>query len=120
MAQADFLAGLKTLGYAPEEIAPGRVVLPYTVESGSYCGRQIRLGFEVPGDFNLTPPSGVHVSPKLRPNKSGGNHPDGGIHDSPNFGADWQYWSRPMSHWHQSAKTVKDVIAHVRHLFDTQ
>jgi len=119
MSQGDFLAGLKTLGYVATEIAPGRVAFPYKVASGKFAGREIRLGFEVPGDFNLTPPSGPHLSPRLLPNQSGGTHPDGGVHDSP-FGPDWQYWSRPLSHWNQTEKTVKVVMAHVRRLFDTQ
>jgi|SRR5215468_1742648 len=119
MAQADFLMGLRALGYGATEIAPGRVVFPYTIESGKFAGREIRLGFDVPADFNLTTPSGPHVSPRLLPHQSGGTHPNGGVHDSP-FGSDWQYWSRPVSHWGRTAKTVKDVMAHVRHLFDTQ
>ena len=120
MAQADFLRELKELGYDATEIAPGRVVFPYIVESGKYAGRHIRVGFDVPGDFNLTPPSGPHISPRLHPNQSGGGHPTGGIHDSVNFGADWHYWSRPLSHWGQTKRTVRDVMAHVRHLLDTQ
>jgi len=119
MAQADFLAGLQALGYGATEVAPGRVALPYTIESGKFAGRRIQVGFDVPGDFNLTPPSGPHVSPRLLPHQSGGTHPNGGVHDS-RFGSDWQYWSRPLSHWGQTAKTVKDVMAHIRHLFDTQ
>lgn len=120
MAQADFLNELKALGYDAREIAPGRVVFAYAVESGRFAGRQIQLGFDVPGDWNLNPPSGPHVSPRLLPHQSGGTHPSGGIHESQHFGADWQYWSRPLSHWQQSTKDVRAVMAHVRHLFDTQ
>src|SRR5262245_39474910 len=119
MSQEDFLAGLKALGYDAAEIAPGRVSFPYKVESGKFAGRDIRLGFDIPGDFNLTPPSGPHLSPRLLPNQSGGTHPGGGVHDS-QFGPEWQYWSRPLSHWNQTSKDVKAVMAHVRHLFDTQ
>src|SRR5438105_3427558 len=120
MAQGDFIVQLKELGVDASEVAPGRVIFPYTVESGRYAGEQIRLGFEIPGDFNLTPPSGVHVSPRLLPNQSGGSHPSGGVHDSANFGADWHYWSRPLSHWNETDKTVRAIMAHIRHLFDTQ
>ena len=120
MAQADFLAQLTDLGYDATELAPGRVVFPYTVESGRFAGKEVRVGFEVPGDFNLTPPSGPHIFPRLLPNESGGAHPSGGIHDSQNFGPDWHYWSRPLSHWNQTDRTVRAVLAHLRHLFDTQ
>jgi hypothetical protein len=118
MGRADFINGLQSLGFEPEEFGDGRIACPYTVETGRFAGTAIKLGFIVPEDFNLTPPGGLHVSPRLLPNQSGGTHPSGGIHDSP-FGADWQYWSRPMHHW-AADRTVKAVIAHVRRLFDTQ
>jgi hypothetical protein len=77
------------------------------------------VGFAVPADFNLTPPGGPHVSPRLLPmNSASGLHPHCGVHDSP-FGPDWQYWSRPLSHWAQTQRHVRDIMAHVRHLFDT-
>lgn len=119
MAQADFAAQLRELGYEVQEQVDGRSSFPYIVQSGRLVGQQIKLGFAVPPDFPLSPPSGPHVSPRLLPNQSSGAHPSGGIHDSP-FGPEWQYWSRPLSHWNQTQRTVKDVMAHVRHLFDTQ
>lgn len=119
MAQADFLKQLKDLGYCATELASGRIVFPYTIASGKFAGQKVRLGFDVPGDFNLTPPSGPHISPRFHPNKSGGVHPDGGIQDSP-FGPEWHYWSRPISHWNQSERDVRVVMAHIRHLFDIQ
>lgn len=119
MAQADFVTQLRELGYAVTELAPGRVAFLYAVQSGKLVGHEIQLGFEVPGDFSMTPPSGPHISPRLRPNASGGSHPNGGIHDSP-FGPEWHYWSRPIAHWNQSAKDVRVVMAHVRRLFEDQ
>lgn len=119
MAQADFAEQLKTMGHEVQDHGDSKVSIPYVVPLGKFAGREIRLGFVVPGDFNITPPSGPHVSPELLPRVSGGTHPSGGIHESP-FGGGWQYWSRPLSHWAQTNRTVKDVLAHVRHLFDTQ
>lgn len=120
MARTDFVAQLRELGYEVSEIVPRRIVFPYTIESGKFVGQEIRLGFEVPADFGLTPPGGVHVSPRLLPIHPGGAHPSGGINDSPNFGIEWEYWSRPLAHWNQTDRSAKAVMAHVRHLFDTQ
>jgi hypothetical protein len=51
-------------------------------------------------------------------NPSGGAHPNCGVHESP-FGSEWQYWSRPLSHWAQTKRKAQDVLRHVHHLFDT-
>lgn len=119
MANADFVAQLKELGHQPQEIDGDKVIVPYAVPCGRLAGQQIKLGFVVPGDFSLTPPSGPHVSPRLLPlNPSSGTHPNCGVHESA-FGGEWEYWSRPLSHWAQTKRKVKDVMAHVRHLFDT-
>jgi hypothetical protein len=45
-------------------------------------------------------------------------HPNCGVHESP-FGGEWQYWSWPLSYWAQTKRKVRDVLAHVHHLFDT-
>jgi len=120
MAAADFVDQLKSLGFDVTEHGDGKVSVRYVVESGKFVGTSIRLGFAIPGDFPLNPPSGPHISPRLLPmNNQGGPHPTHGIHDSP-FGADWQYWSRPMPNWADTKRSVRDVMAHVRHLFDTQ
>ena len=118
MANADFVEQLKELGHQPQEIDGDKVIIPYEVPCGRLAGQQIKLGFIVPADFNLTPPSGPHVSPRLLPLNNSGVHPNGAVHESA-FGADWEYWSRPLSHWAQTKRRVKDVMAHVRHLFDT-
>jgi hypothetical protein len=119
MASSDFVDQLKALGYEVQDHGDNKVSIPYTIPCGTFGDRTIRLGFLIPPDFNVTPPSGPHINPELLPRKSGGSHPDGGIHDSP-FGAGWQYWSRPLQHWASTKRRVKDVLAHVRHLFDTQ
>lgn len=120
MGVADFVKQLRQLGYGPQELGGERVILPYEIPCGRLAGQKITLGFVVPGDFNLTPPSGPHVSPRLLPiNSAAGAHPTCGVHESPTFGADWEYWSRPLSHWAHTKREVKDVMAHIRHLFDT-
>lgn len=119
MAKSDFIDQLKGLGYELQDHGEGKMSFPYLVPCGKFEGQSIRLGFVVPEDFNITPPSGPHISPEILPRKDGGAHPDGAVTASP-FGEGWQYWSRPLSHWAQTKRTVKDVMAHVRHLFDTQ
>ena len=119
MARSDFVEQLNTLGYELEDHGDGKVSIPYVIPTGKFADKSVRLGFAIPEDFPLTPPSGPHINPELLPRVAGGIHPNGGIHESP-FGPGWQYWSRPMNHWAQTKRAVKDVLAHVRHLFDTQ
>ncbi len=120
MAKADFVNELKQFGCDVQEPDGDRVIFAYEIPCGRLAGQMIKLGFIVPGDFPLTPPSGPHVAPRLLPmNPSAGMHPTCGIHESPQFGGDWQYWSRPLSHWAQTKRKVKDVMAHIHHLFDT-
>jgi hypothetical protein len=121
MAAQDFIDQLRQLGYVVIERGGDRIEFVYKVETGKFAGQIIQLGFEVPGDFPLTPPSGPHLSPRLLPiTNGGGSHPTGAIHPSNNFGPEWEYWSRPLKHWAETKRTVRDVLAHVRHLFDTQ
>jgi hypothetical protein len=121
MAASDFIDQLKALGFDPVDHGEGKVSIIYIVQTGRFADRTIKLGFAVPGDFPLSPPSGPHISPHLLPvNREGGPHPAHGVHDNSPFGADWQYWSRPMHHWANTKRTARDVMAHVRHLFDTQ
>lgn len=118
MAAGVFLDQLLALGFAVEPVAPDRVAFPYLIDVGPRVGELIRLGFIVPGDYNLSCPSGPHVSPRLYPNQGGGLHPSGGIHDSP-FGSDWQYWSRPLKEWAHTTRNARAYMAHIRHLFAT-
>ena len=119
MPKDEFVQQLRQMGHAVEDLGENRVAFPYEIPCGKLAGKKINLGFAIPPDFPLAPPSGPHISPRLMPNQSGGTHPTGGIHDSPSFGPDWHYWSRPISHWNDTKRTAKDVMAHVRHLFDT-
>jgi hypothetical protein len=121
MALEEFADQLRKMGYEVAVYPDNRVSFPYVVECGKFDGREITLGFVVPTDFPLNPPTGPHVKPRLLPiNITQGPHPVHGVHESAQFGAEWQYWSRPMHHWSKTARTVADVMRHVRRLFETQ
>lgn len=120
MAHQDFVDGLRDLGYEVRELGNGRVAFPYAIPCGRFSGQRIELGFAVPASFPLHPPGGPHISPRLLPITGGGGvHPAGGVHAS-DFGPTWEYWSRPLLHWAQTSRRVHDVMAHLRHLLDTQ
>ncbi len=121
-----FIAGLKELGYLPETLLDkaDHVVIDYTVESGKFQGRKVRLGFIVPPDFPVTAPGGPHVNPRIHPLNPNGPHPAGHVHASDVFqtalGGEWQYWSRPFSDWGKTKKLVATYLSHVWKLWDSQ
>jgi hypothetical protein len=122
-----FVAGLKELGFdpAPLKDTTDRIFFDYKVSSGKFAGRQFRIGVAVPPDFPLTAPGGLHVSPRIHPNRGGNSvHPVEGIQDSPDFqkgaGGEWHYWSRPYKDWGKTKKTVAAYMNHVYRLWDTQ
>lgn len=120
MARQDFIDQLKTLGFAPEDLGANRVCFPYSIPVGKFIDQQIRLGFVVNEDFPANPPGGLHVSPHLLPINPSGTHPAGGVHDNREFGAGWQYWSRPFQEWANTDRSVRVYMAHIRNLFATQ
>jgi Prokaryotic E2 family E len=123
MAREDFAKELRQMGYDVTEHSDGCVSFPYTIEIGKFAGQEIRLGFVVPPDFPLSPPTGPHVKPRLLPiNTAQGPHPAHGVHESQNkqFDGEWQYWSRPMPHWQKTQRKVADVMRHIRRLFEKQ
>jgi hypothetical protein len=120
MARQDFIDQLQALGYAVKDHGENRIAFAYTVPVGKFANTEITLGFEVPADFPLTPPSGPHILPRLLPNNTSSSvHPAGGVHNS-GFGSDWHYWSRPFPDWQTTDRSVRIYLAHIRHLFDTQ
>lgn len=119
MSQLDFIHDLKAMGLAVEDLGEGRIAFPFEIPCGSKVGLQLKLGLQVPADWPLTSPSGPHLSVQLHPIQGGGLHPTGGIHQSP-FGTTWQYWSRPYVNWRPQAKPVRQYLAHINHLFETQ
>ena len=121
MAQADFVQQLRALGLDVHEEPDARLWFLFTVPVGRFVGQEIRIGFTPLPDFPATPPSGPHVSPRLLPlNPQSGPHPSFGVHESPPFGQEWEYWSRPMNHWPQSQRNAREVMSHIHRLFDTQ
>lgn len=117
-----FTQGIEELGYSPAALdgRPDHIVIDYVVPTGRFADQKVRMGFIVPGDFPMTPPSGPHVSPQIHQILSGGEHPTGGVHQSPDFGGEWQYWSRPFQNWAQSKKTVAAYMSHIWRLWETQ
>lgn len=121
MGAKDFIDQLRALGYGVAELPHGLVAFPYRIPVGPRTGEAVKLAFSVPGDFPLQPPSGPCVSPQLlplHPDQSIG-HPLGGVHAAPHLGPDWEYWSRPFPAWHQTDRTARAYMAHIRHLFAT-
>lgn len=123
-----FTDGLKAMGFDPLPL-PGKqdhVVIDYKVECGKFAGQQVKLGFIVPPEFPLSPPSGPHVSPHVREIKTDGTHPTGAIHQTQAaafqeaLGTPWQYWSRPFVEWGQSRKTVPTYMSHIWRLWNSQ
>lgn len=117
------LEGLQALGLAAEIRVAEFVAFPWEVELGPLAGEGIELGFKVPPDFGLSAPGGVLVRPHLLPlNQQGSEHPLSGVHPASTAGVTddtWQYWSRPHPDWAATDRSVKALMAHVRHLFDT-
>lgn len=120
---ANFKTGLAALGYITTEVGDGNVTFEYVVEIGRFKGQVVTLGFKVPPDFPVTPPSGPHVKPHIHAMQGDGDHPTGGVHPSSGHSGlpdDFQYWSRPFPGWNETRKTVADYLAFVRHLWATQ
>jgi hypothetical protein len=122
-----FIEGLKNLEYSPAPLPgkPDHMVIDYEVPTGRFAGKKVRLGFIVPADFPMTPPSGPHVSPRIHPiTGGGGQHPTGGVSLSPTFeegaGGEWQYWSRSFPDWAHSKKTAAAYMNHIYRLWDLQ
>lgn len=125
---AAFMDGLRALGYEPTPLPDLRdhIAFDYVVETGKFAGRKIRLGFVVPQDFPMTPPSGPYVSPEIHPINTSGTHPLGAVHKDQarpfdeKTGLKWQYWSRPFSNWAASKRTVATYMSHIWKLWDSQ
>jgi hypothetical protein len=112
-----FEAGLKELGYTVEDLGANRLAFAITLADGRFEGQEVRVGLEIPPDFNVTCPTGPHISPQLIPLNPGGSGNDRST-ASPNFGSDWQYSSRPFGEqqqgWSKTTRTVKDYVRHVK------
>src|SRR5260221_14031667 len=116
-----FAEGLKQLGYAPEDRGDNRISFSYTIGAGRFKDRAILVGIDVPADFNVTCPTGPHISPQLIP-----MNPNGAANDraaGSAFGPEWQYFSRPFvdgkDGWERTSKEVKAYLWHVKRVLET-
>lgn len=117
-----FAEELENMGFTPT-VRENSVVFDYEIPCGRFQGQTIRLGFEVPPDFNVNPPSGPHLSPLLIPiNGNAGNHPERCAESNfkDHFEGEWEYWSRPIHHWQKTKRNVKTYLHYMEHLFATQ
>ncbi|HKS06045.1 MAG TPA: hypothetical protein VJR92_07000 [Gemmatimonadaceae bacterium] len=117
-----FSEGLAALGYDAHDKGDNRVAFAYLIKAGRFADKSIRVGLEVPPDFNVTPPSGPHISPRLIPVNPGGAGNDRAA-ESPNFGPDWEYLSRPFvdqaAGWSRTTRDVKAYMRHVKRILET-
>tara|TARA_R110000787_G_scaffold209044_1_gene319103 strand:+ start:5455 stop:6084 length:630 start_codon:yes stop_codon:yes gene_type:complete len=115
-----FAVQLRAAGFDVVELPDNHIKFPYTVSVGNHSGLEVEMGFIIPADFPLTPPTGPHIGKKLHVIKSGGTHPTGGIHDSPKFGDGWQYWSRPHPKWKGENCNAVRYMSFINNLWATQ
>lgn len=119
MGKDKFIEELKNLGYEVQDKGDNRVAIDYLIANGRFKDTKIKIGFEIPTDFEVTPPSGPHISPRLLAiNPNGPNHNER-AHESANFGSDWEYLSRPFPNWKNTKRTVKEYLRYVKHLLET-
>lgn len=117
---AAFLAGLAELGFDAKMHggSTDRIAFDYEVPTGRFAGKKVKLGFIVPPDFPVSPPTGPHVCPRIWPINTGAQHPQR-AHESPHFGGEWQYWSRPIPNW-AATRSMAAYMAHIWNLWHTQ
>jgi hypothetical protein len=116
MGRDKFKEGLEALSYKVELKDGDKIVIPFTIAEGRFAGQQIKLGIQVPADFEMTPPGGIHISPRLIPiNTGAADHKRAA--DSP-FGTEWEYLSRPYTQW-PLKRTVKRYMEYVSYLLNT-
>jgi hypothetical protein len=99
------LIGLRTTRIPDHQIL---VIEDYVIEAGSHASKTVRVGLRA-GDFPFTPPAGIHVSPKLRPDGQNSINP------SP-LGNEWQYWSRRLPDWSKD-RSARHIIAYINKVF---
>lgn len=122
MSRQQFSDQIRALGHDVKALDEERISFPYEIPVGKFAGRKIELGFIVQPDFPANAPaSGPHLTPRLLAiNTQSKVHPEGGIHESAQFGAEWQYWSRPCEEWAKTDRSAKAYMAFIRRLFETQ
>jgi len=101
---------LNGIGFKTNRIPEHKILVieDYVIGAGPHASKTVRLGLSA-GDFPFTPPAGIHVSPKLRPD--GQNN----INASP-LGNEWQYWSRRLPDW-STDRSARHIIAYINKVF---
>jgi hypothetical protein len=117
-----FTEGLQQLGHVVEDRGANRLAFKYQIRAGRFKDREITVGVEVPPDFNVTCPTGPHLSPRLIPINPNGTGNDRAM-ESPNFGTDWEYLSRPFvdqqQGWNRTKRDVKSYVRHIKRIVET-
>jgi hypothetical protein len=116
-----FATELKALGFNAADLGENRLAFKYVIGEGRFKDQAITIGLEVPPDFNVTCPTGPHISPRLIPINTGALGNDRAA-ESPNFGAEWQYLSRPFGEqqmgWGRTNRTVKAYLRHIKRILE--
>jgi len=108
---------LVEMGYQPVMHPNEFVIFRFVIPHGRFRDREVEVALQAP-NYPDIPPPGPHFKPHLLPITGGGGaHPLGAIHGSP-MGTEWQYWSRPLTGWDQTAKNSEVYLAHLRTLLD--
>jgi hypothetical protein len=117
-----FSAGLKELGYEAEDCGGNLIAFKYLIGAGRFKDQTIKVGIDVPTDFNVTCPTGPHISPRLIPINTGAMGNERAA-ESPSFGSEWQYLSRPFGEqqqgWSRTNRSVKAYLRHIKRILET-
>ena len=117
-----FNAGLKEQGYETEDGGGNLTIFKYVIGAGRFNGQTIKVGIDIPPDFNVTCPTGPHISPRLIPINTGALGNDRAA-ESPAFGPEWQYLSRPFvdqqEGWGRTTRDVKAYLRHIKRILET-
>jgi hypothetical protein len=117
MGRDKFKDGLEVLGHTVELKDEDKVIIPFVIAEGRFANQQIKVGIQVPPDFDMTPPGGIHISPRLIPiNPNPLDHTRAAV--SQPFGDEWEYLSRPFNQW-ALKRTAKRYMEYVAHLLNT-
>jgi hypothetical protein len=115
MGREKFKEGLAALGYAVEFRDQDKILFTFVIPEGRFANQSIKVGIQVPPDFDVVPPGGIHICPRLIPiNPEAKDHTKAVA--SP-FGDEWEYLSRPFTEWARK-RTVKHYMKWVSYLLN--
>jgi hypothetical protein len=96
---------LQKRGYDVEVRGAFVILNNYEVLVGRFAGQTIKLAFQTPPDYDITPPGGFHTSPQIVPPGTNNVNPS-------ELGPDFCYWSRPIHEWAR-ARGVARLLSNV-------